>query len=88
LNAHYQGDVRATASLGFDEVKLDGYGDFMDLSIWKQLLNHRLAAASVRACVSARARVGACSDIICVYARAIRFAEELSRVELARLIHP
>ena len=66
MNAHYQGDVRATASLGFDEVKLDGCGDFMDLSIWKQLLNHRLA---MHASVRARASVPAVISFVCTRAQ-------------------
>jgi hypothetical protein len=37
--AHYRGDVAAIAALGFDGVKLDGCGEFRNLSLWAELLN-------------------------------------------------
>ena len=37
--AHYHGDVNAIAALGFDGVKLDGCGEFMNLTLWADLLN-------------------------------------------------
>jgi len=37
--SHYQGDVNAIVGYGFDEVKLDGCGEFLNLTLWAQLLN-------------------------------------------------
>eukprot|EP00456_Euglypha_rotunda_P072685 TRINITY_DN6586_c0_g1_i2.p1 TRINITY_DN6586_c0_g1~~TRINITY_DN6586_c0_g1_i2.p1 ORF type:complete len:534 (-),score=57.64 TRINITY_DN6586_c0_g1_i2:133-1734(-) len=36
---HYEGDVNAIVGYGFDEVKLDGCGEFLDLDTWADLLN-------------------------------------------------
>jgi hypothetical protein len=37
--SHYKGDVNATVAFGFDSVKLDGCGDFMDLHLWYKLFS-------------------------------------------------
>lgn len=36
---HYAGDVKAVLDFGFDGIKLDGCGEFRNLSVWAQLLN-------------------------------------------------
>lgn len=36
---HYQGDVQATIDFGFDGIKLDGCGEFMNLSYFADLMN-------------------------------------------------
>mmetsp|Transcript_19333 Transcript_19333/g.31793 ORF Transcript_19333/g.31793 Transcript_19333/m.31793 type:complete len:457 (-) Transcript_19333:1017-2387(-) len=38
-NDHYAGDAKATLQYGFDSVKLDGCGAFLNLSLWYNLLN-------------------------------------------------
>lgn len=39
VDKHYAGDVAATVEAGFDGLKLDGCGMFMNLSRWEALLN-------------------------------------------------
>jgi hypothetical protein len=39
VDQHYHGDVNAIVGYGFDEVKLDGCGEFLNLTYWAQLLN-------------------------------------------------
>ncbi|EDQ91557.1 uncharacterized protein MONBRDRAFT_31543 [Monosiga brevicollis MX1] len=39
IDAHYAGDVTAIAGYGYDGVKLDGCGEFMNLTYWADLLN-------------------------------------------------
>jgi len=39
VEAHYNGDVNAIVGYGFDEVKLDGCGEFLNLTNWANLLN-------------------------------------------------
>jgi hypothetical protein len=36
---HYKGDVQATIDFGFDGIKLDACGIFLNLSLWAELLN-------------------------------------------------
>ena len=36
---HYEGDVAATVAFGFDGIKLDGCGEFKNLSVFAELLN-------------------------------------------------
>ena len=36
---HYQGDVQATVDFGFDGIKLDGCGEFKNLSYFAELMN-------------------------------------------------
>jgi len=39
VDMHYNGDVNAIVGMKFDEVKLDGCGEFKDLDKWANLLN-------------------------------------------------
>ena len=36
---HYQGDIQATIDFGFDGIKLDGCGEFKNLSYFAELMN-------------------------------------------------
>ena len=36
---HYEGDIQATIDFGFDGIKLDGCGEFMNLTFFAQLMN-------------------------------------------------
>eukprot|EP00038_Savillea_parva_P009018 m.180708 g.180708 ORF g.180708 m.180708 type:complete len:593 (-) comp15074_c0_seq1:172-1950(-) len=36
---HYEGDVQATIDFGFDGIKLDGCGEFLNLTLWADLFN-------------------------------------------------
>ena len=36
---HYQGDVQATVDFGFDGIKLDGCGEFRNLTYFAELMN-------------------------------------------------
>lgn len=39
ITAHMEGDVNAVTEYGFNGIKLDGCGEFMDLDWWAKLLN-------------------------------------------------
>eukprot|EP00730_Choanoeca_flexa_P004625 TRINITY_DN11751_c0_g1_i4.p3 TRINITY_DN11751_c0_g1~~TRINITY_DN11751_c0_g1_i4.p3 ORF type:complete len:294 (+),score=21.75 TRINITY_DN11751_c0_g1_i4:3281-4162(+) len=39
VQAHYQGDVTAAVDFGYDGIKLDGCGEFLNLTLWADLLN-------------------------------------------------
>lgn len=36
---HYQGDIQATIDFGFDGIKLDGCGEFRNLTYFAELMN-------------------------------------------------
>ena len=36
---HYQGDIQATVDFGFDGIKLDGCGEFRNLTYFAELMN-------------------------------------------------
>lgn len=50
VDAHYHGDVNAIVGLGFDGVKLDGCGEFVNLTYWAQLLNATGKAVIIENC--------------------------------------
>lgn len=39
VTAHMQGDVNAVTQYGFNGIKLDGCGEFLNLTWWADLLN-------------------------------------------------
>jgi hypothetical protein len=50
VDAHYHGDVNAIVGYGFDEVKLDGCGEFLNLTYWAQLLNETKRPVIIENC--------------------------------------